>query len=165
MLLCSCNPNFVSIIVKIRCYSISYPQLEMWPRQSWAVTDENIIASSARGIDDVWNTLFCFMTLLTWLNTPSAGFRSGEYGERKHIFAPAWFSTRSITFSTWWILALSIITTDRGLIPLKGFRWGKRTSLTNLVKRLPFIVPSVMSTSWIPSRDSTGIAVYLVPLS
>ena len=77
----------MSTIVKIRCYSISYPQLEMWPRQSWAVTDENTIASSPRGIDDVSNTLlFCFMTLLTWLNTHSAGFRSGEYGGRKHSF-------------------------------------------------------------------------------
>ena len=125
--------------MKIRCYSISYPQLEMWPTQSWAVTDEII---SARGIDDVSNTLlFCFRTLLTWLNTPSAGFRSGEYGGIKTQVCSRLIFDKINHF-------LHMVVT--GVIHSNYRLWVdtvKRTSLTNLVKRLPFIVPSVMSTS------------------
>ena len=55
-----------------------------------------------------WNTvLFCFISDFTLLKATSAGLRSGEYGGRKINLAPIWFSTTSVTSSTWCIEALS----------------------------------------------------------
>ena len=70
----------------------------------------------------------------------------------------ACLSTRWTIWSTWWMVALSIMTTDLGL---KGFRWGSKTILTNLVKRSPFIVPSAINTSWIPAVDITTVLLYI----
>ena len=61
---------------------------------------------------------FSFKAVLTFPNTGSRGFRSGEYGGRKSSFAPVMLS------SVWWIDALSIITTDNTLTVLKGFSIG-----------------------------------------
>ena len=63
------------------------------------------------------------------------------------------------------MLALSMISTDLGLMPLNGIKCGNITSLAKFKNLSPFIVPSVINTSCIPSMDTTGIAVYLIPLT
>ena len=55
----------------------------------------------------------------------------GEYGGKNTTLGLAVFLIKSITRSTWWIELLSIITTERGLVPLNGFRIGRSVSLMN----------------------------------
>ena len=71
---------------------------------------------------------FCFSRFFTSLKTPSVGIKSGQYGGKKHTLAPAWLSTTSWT---WWMLALSIITTECELT-LKGSTLVRGSSAQNL---------------------------------
>ena len=67
------------------------------------------------------------------------------------------YSMHSLS-SAWWMLALSIITTDRGLVPLNGMRTGRRESCTNLANLSSFMLPSAMYTSCTPTTDIMGMA-------
>ena len=60
-----------------------------------------------------------FRAALTFENTSSRGIRSGLYGGRNTSRAPTPVMM-SYTLSRWWILALSITSTDRGLFPSNG---------------------------------------------
>jgi len=60
------------------------------------------------------------MMLFTLLNTPSAGFRSGEQWEKTQFGSSLSFN--KINNLIHMMVALSIMTTDLGFTPLKGFR-------------------------------------------
>ena len=136
----------------------------MYEWQSSLVTMANASESSALGILLTSKRLLFFFNIpFTLLNTSSRGFRSGEYGGRNSRRAPTWSTIMSEMASTWWMDALSKITTEWGFVQLKGCKTGKRQFRTNVSKTSPFMFPSARYRSWIPSRDITGIAEYRVP--
>ena len=63
----------------------------------------------------------CYTIIMdfTWLKTGSIGFKSGLYGGRNHSRAPT-LLTICTTSSMWRIEALSMITMERALDPLKN---------------------------------------------
>ena len=87
----------------------------------------NAIARNTLGALHARNSAsFCFMMPLILLKTSSVGLRSGEYGGRNSNRAPTWLSIKSVTPSTWWMDALSVITTEWELTQLNGWRIGMR---------------------------------------
>ena len=73
-------------------------------------------------------------------------------------------SIRLTADSTWWIAALSKMTTLLGFIPLKGSNWGCRYLSVNSQDFSPFTLLIVICTSITPSTQIAAMAENQFPL-
>jgi len=128
--------------------------------QSSCVTAQNASLTMISGGDEAMYTLSLALRMLFTLEKTSSGIKSGLYGGRNTRRAPTPV-TMSCTRSRWWMLALSIITTERGLRPSKGSKIGSTHWHMNFS---PSTVLDVVNVSSIPRVVNTGIADTRFPL-